>query len=192
METTLLKLVSIRSKGHKRQLLLNYQEQDSFCEVLKPLVKNHLMVINTNLGLDVYYHSRSDHQELILDTFLSCSSQKEVSKHDFHYKGINNTLQLKEETRSLFLRLIEMPLFFKSYSKSLFHQMGIHFENNHVILSDLFSIWQEQLLVLNDDEDAANTFKPFLSNLQKSYIHHKCHPDLKPLLEDALVPLHLN
>lgn len=192
METTLLKLVSIRSKGHKKQLLLNYQEQDSFCEVLKPLVKNHLMVINTNLGLDVYYHSLSDQQELILDTFILCVAQDDASKNDFHFKGINSTTELKEETRSLFLRLVEMPLFFKSYSKSLFHQLGFYFESNHVILSALFSIWQEQLMVLNDDEESSSTFKPFLCNLQRSYINHKCHPDLKHLLEDALVPLHLN
>lgn len=192
METTLLKLVSIRSKGHKRRLLLNHQEQDAFCEILKPLVKNHLMVINTNLGLDVYYHSLLDQQELILDTFIMCVAQKDVSKNDFHFKSINTTAELKEETRSLFLRLIGMPLFFKSYSKSLFRQLGFYFESNPVILSALFSIWQEQLMVLNAEEASADTFKPFLCNLQRSYINHKCHPDLKHLLEDALVPLHLN
>ncbi len=150
------------------------------------------MVINTNLGLDVYYHSLTDQQELILDTFILCMTPKSVTLNDYHFKGINSKTELREETRSLFLRLVEMPLFFKSYSKSVVHQLGFYFESNPTILSTLFSIWQEQLMQLNDDEESANTFKPFLCNLQKSYIHHKCHPDLRQLLEDALVPLHLN
>lgn len=192
MESDFLKLVSIRSKGHKKQLLLSHLQQDAFAGFLKPLINNHLMVINTNLGLDVYYHSIIDHQKLIVDTFLLYVAERHVSVNDFHIKAINKASELKEETRLLFLRLVEMPLFFKSYTKSLFYQMGLNYDSNQHILSKLFALWQEQLLLLNEEEEVANTFRPFLSNLQKTYIQNYSQPDLKRLLQDALAPLNVN
>ncbi len=192
METHYLKLVSIRSKGYKKQLLLSHLQQDAFGGFLKSLLKNHLMVINTNLGLDVYYHSNIDQHKLITDTFLLYVAESHVSVHDFHFRAINKSTELKEETRLLFLKLVEMPLFFKSYSKSLFYQMGLNYESNQHILSELFALWQEQLLLLNEEEKVSNTFRPFLSNLQRIYIQNYSQQDLKRLLQDALAPLNVN
>ncbi len=192
MESDFLKLVSIRSTGHKKQLLLGHLQQEAFGSFLKPLINNHLMVINTNLGLDVYYHSIIDQHKLIADTFLLFVAENHVSDNDFHFKVINRISDLKNETRLLFLKLVEMPLFFKSYSKSLFYQMGLNYESNQHILNELFAIWQEQLVLLNEEEEVANTFRHFLSNLQKAYIQNYSQPDLKRLLQDALAPLNVN
>lgn len=192
MDSSFLKIVSISSRGYKKHLLLNTSEVTTLVSFLTSVLKSEVMVLNTNLSLDVYYHSEKRHGDLIKDAFLLLLVSKSITERDFHFKYFNDGSEILVETKALFLRLVAMPLFFKSYSKSLFHQINLNYENNRIILGDVFSIWQEVLLDLSSNEGNTKKFKGFLSHLQKTYITHTCPPDLMDLLEEALHPWHVN
>lgn len=192
MKTSLLKIVSISSKDYKKQLLLKVSEVDTMTNFLKGVLKNEVMVINTNLALDVYYRAQTEQFELIKDAFLLVNAHKKTSSSDFHFRSFASQQDIFNEAHALFLKLSGMPLFFKSYSKSLFHQMSVKYESNRLILLNLFAIWQTVLLDLNAQEVHRQKFKTFLTTLQKLHITYQYPPDFRSLLEDALETLHVN
>ena len=130
MEDSQLKIVNISSKNFKKQLLVSSKEVLILYSFLKDLFPGEVMIINTNIGLDVYYYSPLVYDDLIVNKFLLLSTSKGKTFEDFHVKSLNYREEIEVETKRLFEKLFKNPLLFKNYTKSLFNQLKINYNRN--------------------------------------------------------------
>ncbi|WP_066220829.1 hypothetical protein [Formosa haliotis] len=192
MKTFQLKLVSFSSKGFKKQLIISVHEADVLRQFLVDSMRCEVLVINTNVGLDVYYEHETPNKELIIDAILILLAKKKMSVLDFFIHELNSKAELVKKTHIYFKRLIQHPLLFKNYSKSLCRQLNLHYSDSPNIVQTLFAIWQDELLHLNNTDMQVYVLRSFLSRLQFTYVQQSCKPELQDLIKSALDVEHRN
>jgi len=192
LNSSLLKSVFISSKSYKKQLLIKHDDVSNLQTFLKNTIKNEVLIINTNLGLDVYYQSSSDCSAIIKNSFLLIIAKRGGHAKEYRIFSFNSIDELRNAIKNSFIRLCTMPLIFKSYSKSMFHQLNKHFSENTTIIKELFTIWQDVLNMLCQEETYALKIKQFLKALQSFFIEHNYNPLLKQLIKDSTSSLRCN
>ncbi|MDW5287630.1 hypothetical protein [Formosa sp. PL04] len=192
MKTSQLKMVSFSSKGYKKQLIISSKQVAVLRTFLIESLSCEVLIINTNLGLDVYYVSIKNQKVIIENSILLLLAKKGRSIFDFFIRDFNTSEDISLNTHLFFKRLIEHPMLFKSYSKSLCHQINVNYTENSKIIQALFLIWQEELLCLNNTDLQVYVLRSFLSNLQSTYIQQSCKLELQDLIKSALDVEHCN
>lgn len=184
MKVSQLKILNISGKGFKKQLLISSKEVSTLLTFLKGIVNEDVMIINTNVGLDVYYHAPLCYKDLIVNAFLLLTTCNGKSMDDFHIKSLNSTEEIENETNRFFEKLIKNPLLFKSYTKSLFNQLKKNYTNNTSLIDELLVLWQNNILEKN--LDVLNQMMPYIANLQGTYAETFNEPILKHLVRETL------
>jgi len=192
LDSSLLKSVFISSKRYKKQLLIKHDDVPKLQTLLKNAIKNEVLIINTNLGLDIYYQSSSDCSTIIKNSFLLLITKNGKSVSEYRMVSLNSIQKLRSAMKNTFIRLCSMPLIFKSYTKSMLYQLNRHFGKNTIIIKELFSVWQDVLNILCQDEIYALKIKQFQKNLQSFFIEHNYNPLLKQLIKDSTSSLRCN
>jgi len=192
LDPSLLKSVFISSKRYKKQLLIKHDEVSTWQTFLKNAIKNKVLIINTNLGLDVYYQSSSDCSLIIKNSFLLIIAKNCKSANEYRITSLNTIQKLRNAIKNSFIRLCKMPLIFKSYSKSMLNQLNKQFKNNTMIIKELFVVWQNVLNILCQEEIYALKIKKFQHNLQDNFIENNYNPLLKQLIKDSTSSLRCN
>ncbi len=192
MDSSLLKSVFISSKSYKKQLLIKHDEASNLQAFLKNVIKNEVLIINTNLGLDVYYQSSLDCSTIIKNSFLLIIAKKGKHANEYRIFSFNSIDELRNAMQSSFIRLCSMPLIFKSYTKSMLHQLNKNFDKNSKIIRELFAVWQDVLNILCQKEIYALKIKQFQKTLQSFFIEHNYNPLLKQLIKDSTSSLRCN
>ena len=192
LEPALLKSVFISSKRYKKQLLIKHDEVSTLQTFLKNTIKNDVLIINTNLGLDVYYQSSSDCSAIIKNSFLLLITKNGKNANEYRIVSLNSIQKLRGVMKNTFIRLCSMPLIFKSYTKSMLHQLNGYFSKNTVIIKELFIVWQGVLNILCQEEIYVLKIKQFQKNLQSFFIELNYNPLLKQLIKDSTSSLRCN
>ncbi len=192
MEDSQLKILNISGKGFKKQLLISSKEVSTLHVFLKEIINDSVMIINTNVGLDVYYHSSLCYKDLIVNAFLLLTTCKGKSMDDFHIKSLNSESDIENETNRFFEKLIKNPLLFKSYTKSLFNQLKINYSNNVELIDELLALWQNKILETNLDSNILKIMVPYIINLQGTYFETLNQPILKSLARETLKEARFN
>ncbi len=192
MDSSLLKSVFISSKSYKKQLLIKHDEVPILHTFLKNTIKNEVLIINTNLGLDVYYQSSLDCSAIIKNSFLLIIAKKGKHANEYRIFSFNSINELRNAMQNSFIRLCSMPLIFKSYTKSMLYQLDKHFNKNTKIIKELFAVWQDVLDILCQEEIYALKIKQFQKTLQYFFIEHNYNPLLKQLIKDSTSSLRCN
>lgn len=186
MEASQLKIVNISSKNFKKQLLVSSKEVETLYSFLKDLVKGEVMIINTNIGLDVYYHSPVVYDDLIVNTFLLLSTSKGKALEDFHVKSLNYHEEIEIEITRLFGKLFKNPLLFKSYTKSLFNQLKINYSRNPALIDELIELWRRKIYEMNFDKESFGVLIPQMVYLQSKNPDVSNQALLKHLVQQTL------
>lgn len=186
MEHSQLKILNISGKGFKKELLISSKEVSTLHIFLKGIINDKVMIINTNVGLDVYYHSSICYKDLIVNSFLLLTTCGGKSINDFYIKSLNSKSDIEHETNRFFDKLIKNPLLFKSYSKSLFNQLKINYKHNSELIDELLALWQTKILGTNLDRNILNAMMPYIINLQDTYFETLNQPVLKSLIKETL------
>jgi len=192
LDASLLKSVFISSKRYKKQLLIKHDEVPILQSFLQNAIKNEVLVINTNLGLDVYYQSSSDCSSIIKNSFHLIITKNGKNTNEFRIASFNNINDLSNAMKNSFIRLCGMHLIFKSYSKSMLNQINIQFSKNTMIIKELFVVWQAVLNTLCQEEIYALKIKKFQHTLQDNFIENNYDPLLKQLIKDSTNSLRCN
>ena len=182
----------ISSKRYKKQLLIKHDEVPILQSFLQNAIKNEVLVINTNLGLDVYYQSSSDCSTIIKNSFHLIITKNGKNTSEYRIAPFNNTNELSNAMKNSFIRLCGMHLIFKSYSKSMLNQLNIQFSRNTVIIKELFVVWQTVLNILCQEEIYALKIKKFQQTLRDNFIENNYNPLLKQLIKDSTNSLRCN
>jgi len=186
MEDSQLKIVNISSKNFKKQLLVSSKEVLILYSFLKDLFPGEVMIINTNIGLDVYYYSPLVYDDLIVNTFLLLSTSKGKTFEDFHVKSLNYREEIEVETKRLFEKLFKNPLLFKNYTKSLFNQLKINYNRNSGLIDELIELWRSKIYEMNFDKGSFRLLIPQMAYLQSKNSDVSNQELLKHLVEQTL------
>lgn len=188
-----LKIISISDKAYKRQLLVTPKDVFTLQHFLKDLLKRNVMIVNTNIGVDFYYRSEVPHDDLIVSAFLLLATTKGRKKNDFIVRTMNNEMEIAEQTKCFFNRIINMPLLFKSYSRSMLFQIENNYEAYKELFNELFLVWQKELLESSENGPILFKVLPFIRAVQQIFIRHNhSYPAFQKLLEDGLSNQHIN
>lgn len=187
-----LKIVNISSKGFKKQLLISSKEVATLYSFLRQVIKGKVMVINTNIGVDIYYQSPLVYDDLIVDTFLLLSTCKGKLVGDFHIKALNSREDIEAETVKIFEKLVKNPLLFKSYSKSLFNQLKKEYGHNRELIEELIGLWQHKIPEMLLQNEVRYILMPQIANLQVLNGDSAGTSLLKQLIEETLSSIRCN
>ena len=192
MNDSHLKIVNISSKTFKKELLVSSKDAKTFHDFLKDVIKSELMVINTNIGLDIYYNDKSDHEHFIVNTFLLLAACRGKSRDHFFIQSFNEGKAIKVETYRFFEKLLKNPLLFKSYSKSLCNQLNANYQSNSHIINELMGLWQEALLHIDTAQSLTRTIICNFSKLEDSLLEKASKPLLQKLINESLSESRIN
>lgn len=187
-----LKIVNISSKGFKKQLLISSKEVATLYSFLRQVIKGEVMVINTNIGVDIYYQSPLIYDDLIVDTFLLLSTCKGKTVDDFHIKALNSREDIEIETVKIFEKLVKNPLLFKSYSKSLFNQLKKEYGHNRELIEELTGLWQYKIPEMLLQNEIRHILMPQIAELQLLNGNGADASLLKQLIEETLNTIRCN
>ena len=186
MEALALKVVSVYGKGYKKQLLISGTEVTTLTSFLKGVIKNEVLVINTNIGVDVYYYALLDHTNLIVDAFLLLKTCNGQHREEFVIKSLNGQKAIAVETQRFFTKLIKNPLLFKNYSKSLTHQIKKHYKPSSELINELLSLWKKELIKAPHYSSVDSTLFPLIMSLTVSNIEQDSQPVVEALIREAM------
>jgi len=180
-----LKSVFISSKKHKLSLLISSKEVAALSDFLEITINEKVLILNTNLGLEIYYQSDIDYTNLITHSFLLIASKKGNETTEYRIAPFKTLTELKNGMQQMLERLNSMPLAFGSYSKSIMHQLGKSYEKNNQIIASLFSVWKQILMMQNLHEQSNFKLKQFEKILKDFDEKSNVNAILKQLIANA-------
>ncbi|MGH1387037.1 hypothetical protein [Kordia sp.] len=186
-----LKYLHINEKHHKKQLIISHQQVAILKNFLMELVNDEVLVINTNLGIEIYYESTYDCTQMIKDTFaiVACKNCKTEDKYRFF--AFQNEREIQRFMDASMQKLAKMPLF-SSYTKSMLGQLGTQFETNKKLIGRLLEIWHEFSKDRQLKETNLQRIQDFRNDLQTIYIENVENDVLKELIIEVLDKKHVN
>jgi hypothetical protein len=181
----LLKSVFISSKKHKLSLLISSKEVTALLDFLEITIKEKVLILNTNLGIEIYYESDIDYSSLITHSFLIIASKKGNETTEYRIAPFRTFTELKNGMHQMLVRLNSMPLAFNCYSKSIIHQLNINYKKNNQLIASLFSVWKQILMLINLNEQSNFKLKQFEKTLDDFGEKSSVNAILKQLIANA-------
>jgi hypothetical protein len=192
VQASLLKSVFISSKKHKLSLLISSKEVSALSDFLEITINEKVLVLNTNLGIEIYYESDIDYTNLITHSFLLIASKKGNETTEYRIAPFRTFQELKNGLHQMLVRLNSMPLAFSCYSKSIIHQLNKNYKKNNRLIASLFSIWKQILLLINLNEQSNLKLKQFEKTLEDFGEKSSVNDILKQLIANATNALRQN
>ncbi len=127
-----IKSVNIRSTDIKRRLLMSSFTADTFQSFLKDSIGDEVLIINTNIGMEVYYYSTTDYSNFIKENALLY-----ILKHiDAKKLKFRNSID-KEEVQKSFTEAIitfaQYPQLFLAYTKKFIRLRDKNAQSQYVM-----------------------------------------------------------
>ncbi|WP_156772394.1 hypothetical protein [Urechidicola croceus] len=159
---------------------------------LKNIIKDEVLIINTNLGLEIYYNSSIDYGNIITKSFLLLISKKDKMANDYRIAVCSSLIEVTKTIKLSFVRLSTMPLLFSSYTKSLLFQLNSNFLHNTGIMKELYAVLHETLVILNHNEFYSKKTYDFQTSVQELFKQIKYYPLLNQLIKESTSILRVN
>ena len=191
MESDKLRTVSISYKNLKRELLLSSNQVNTLHAFLRDIMKNDILIINTNIGLDIYYYAPISCDEIILNAFLLIANSNQKNRNDYFVKVLNSDVEIKLATNYFFNKLLKNPLLLKSYMKSLSYQLNSKNKSNNLIINNLIALWKDIILNMDDDLGVQKII-PYLVHFQDHNLNDENKLIFKKLINEALSVSRIN
>jgi len=192
MESSLLKCVFIASKKYKISLLISHNEASTLCNFIESIINTNVLVLNTNIGLEIYYNSTIDYTILIANSFLLIASKQGKEAKEYRIVSFNTFPDLKDGIQQMLVRFSSMPLAFTCYLENLFYQLNINYKKNNQLIAILFSIWEQILNSLVSNKLIDTSFYQFKKSIIKFNIKNTSDHILKELITNAISSLRQN
>lgn len=186
-----LKYLHINEKHHKKQLLISHRQVETLKNFLMELLGDEVLIINTNLGLEIYYESVYDCTQIIKDTFAIVACKKCKPEDSYRFFSFQNEQEVQQFIDHSMYKLAKMPLFV-SYTKSILTQLNGQFESNRKLIGRLLHIWHKVSQNLRYKNSNIQKIRAFRNDFQTVYINNVESDVLKKLFMEMLETKHLN
>ncbi|WP_438426547.1 hypothetical protein [Aquimarina macrocephali] len=115
-----IKSVNIRSIDFKRQLLMSSAMVAIFESFLKESIGNEVLVINTNIGMEVYYFSNNDYSTFIRESIL-LYTLTQIDHKKLKFKNNQNREEVYQSFCQALITFSQYPQIFLAYAKKFIH-----------------------------------------------------------------------
>lgn len=142
-----IKSVNVRSIGIKRGQLMSSTKVAVFESFLKENIGEEILVINTNIGIGIYYYSKNDYSTFIRESVLLYT----LTQIDNKKLKFRNNLNREEVYQSFCEALItfsQYPQIFLAYAKKFIHLKEKN-KSSRFIIPILNGFFEEVIKVLD-------------------------------------------
>jgi hypothetical protein len=186
-----LKYLHVNEKQYKEELLISHKQVDMLKKFLTELICNEVLIINTYLGLEIYYESSNDCTNIIKEVLAVIVSEKCDANDCFQFVSFQNKNEIQRFIDHSIKQVAETPLFL-SYIKSMLSQLKLQYESNKKLIRKLSDIWNEVRQNLHIRNVSIQKIQTLESNFQDIYISNMKNEVLKKLIIEALDTKHVN
>ncbi len=184
-----IKSVNIRSIDLKRRLLMSSAMVAVFESFLKQNIGNEVLVVNTNIGMEVYYYSKNDYNVFIRESIL-LYTLKEIDQSKLKFRNNLNKEEVYQSFCEALMTFAQYPQIFLAYTKKFIHLKRKNKSSKYVI-PILNSFFEEVLGFLTKTGKI-----PHFEKVQKAKNKsQKPDPDrmvIKDLISEILLKKHYN
>lgn len=166
-------------------MLISSKEVTALSDFLELTINEKVLILNTNLGIEIYYQSSIDYTNLITNSFMLIASKQAKETAGYRIAPFRTFPELKNGLHQMLLRLNSMPLAFGCYSKSIMHQLGKNYEKNNQLIASLFAVWKQILMMQNLNEQSNFRLKQFEKTLEDFGEKSSVNAVLKQLIANA-------
>ncbi len=114
--TKSIKSVTIRSIDIKRRLLMSTAKVDIFESFLRENIGDEVLVVSTNIGMEVYYYSTNDYSVFIRESILLYTI-RDVDHSKLKFRDNLNREQVYQSFCEALITFSQYPQLFLAYSK---------------------------------------------------------------------------
>lgn len=183
-----IKSVNIRSTRLKRQLLMSPSKVDDFQSFLKENIGSEVLVVNTNVGMEIYYYNQKDCSQFIKESLLIHTiNSLDSSKLKFR---INST---EEEVFKCFkeslISFAKYPRLFLAYIKKFLYLQRKNAASTKLVPT-LRSYFEKVYHKLKEDRSL-----PYFENIEKARSNidvSKQNNLIQQLINEILMKRHYN
>ncbi len=157
-----------------------------FESFLKESIVNEVVVINTNIGMEVYYFSNNDYSTLIRESIL-LYTLTQIDHKRLKFKNNQNREEVYQSFCQALITFSQYPLIFLAYTKKFIHFKEKN-KSSRFVIPILNSFFEEVLKVLMKAGKI-----PYYKKIKS--VEHKSNLDknsIENLISEILLKKHLN
>ena len=143
-----IKSVQIKSTDLKRYLLMSPSKVKVFQSFLQSSIGNEVIVVNTNLGMEVYYYSTNDYSNFIKESVLlytlTLSNQERLK-----FKSCINKKEVYDSFSETLSKFSQYPQFFLAYTKKFIRLQEVN-KNSKFIMPVLIDFFEKGMQLLSE------------------------------------------
>ncbi len=143
-----IKSVNIRSIDIKKRLLMSSSMVTVFESFLKENIGNEVLVVNTNIGMEVYYYSKNDCSTFIKESAL-LYTLKQVDGSKLRFRNNLSEEEVYQSFCEALMTFAQYPQIFLAYTKKFIHIKRRNESSKHLI-PILSGFFEEVLKVLTE------------------------------------------
>jgi len=134
-----IKSVNIRSTDIKRRLLMSSSTADTFQSFLKDSIGDEVLIINTNVGMEIYYYSSSNYSNFIKESAL-LYTLKHIDTTKLKFRNSLSSEEVKKNFTEAIITFAQYPQLFLAYAKKFIHLRNTNLRSKYVMptLNDCF------------------------------------------------------
>ncbi|PTX63982.1 hypothetical protein C8N46_101592 [Kordia periserrulae] len=137
-----LKYLHVNEKQYSEALLISEKQVYILKKLLKDLLQNEVLIINTTLGLEIYYESPNDYTGIIKNILALIVSEKRDMNASFDFLYLKNEKEIQYSIHDS-IKHIENDSFFLGYLKDMMRQLKPQYESSKRIIGKLSDLWNE-------------------------------------------------
>ncbi len=187
-----LRLVRIRQKHFKRSLVINRTRGRVLQNFLIDIIKDEVLVVNTNFGLDVYYISKADCTDIVVSAFNILANEELNEPTKFPISSYNSIDEIREVVLLSLMQLSSTRHTFVNYSKSFLNQINENLKVSRKIVKILLQICDDSLKVLSEKDRYKSRLELFKKDFESLFAKDSLDPVVTELIKKAFAPDRLN
>ncbi|WP_271767309.1 hypothetical protein [Aquimarina algiphila] len=184
-----IKSVNIRSVGIKRQVLMSSATVEVFESFLKENIGSEVLVVNTNIGIGVYYYSKNDYSTFIRESVLLYTITH-IDQKKLKFRNNLNRIDVYQSFCEALIAFSQYPQIFLAYAKKFIYLKEKN-KTSTFVIPILTGFFEEVLKVLDETGKIPHYEKieRAKNKLKKSDTDNKV---IKELISEILLKKHYN
>lgn len=141
-----IKSVNIRSTNIKRRLLMSPTTVGTLTSYLRDSIGAEILIINTNVGMEIYYYAKNDHSHFIKETTLLHTVQP-IDASKLRFKNSLSSEEVRKNFTETIITFAQYPQLFLAYAKKFIHIKNTH-QNSKYIMPVLNGFFEDAMAFL--------------------------------------------
>ncbi len=184
-----IKSVSVMSKRLRKRLLMPSVVADTLQSFLSQLIHNEVVVVNSRVGIDIYYYSGKNYSQQIVDNVRDCiDASMDMSR--LHISYCINRKEVYERFCYVLQSFVHYPQLFLAYIKKLVNVKEKNREGVYV-MPILNAFFEENLRLLLTDKTLPH-YSKVEALKQKSHLLNSQDQIIRNLVYEILLKKYSN